>query len=530
MNEAGQDDSKEKSMVTFDSTNTDILNNVDYPSGYYHHLNPHHLNLVCSLNGLKGPSLDNSFTYCEIGCGSGQTPNILAAANPNGRFYGIDVSSRRIDEAKAMAASGRLSNIEFLLGDISGFGADDLPMFDYITLHGVYSWVPENVQRAIIDFIDAKLSPGGSVLVSYNTLPGWGGAIAIRKYFMQAWEKFDGSAEEKARQILEVLKVYREKEAPFFIENGTTPALLDQLIDAHLGYVAHEFFAASWQPLVFAEVNSEMERIGLRFAGDGLLYSNLTEFSAPAEFHQLLDRIPDRVQRESEKDFICNRAFRADVYIRPTDESRPGDEFDTLNRTLFGFTVTPVEVTTEIAVYKGKINLNGLWLDRLKELLESEALTFAEILADQSFHKISAVELRRGLAVLCSQVQLCPFRSANKANAPSHDIFQIVPEINHHLVSTYSGGKDGLFLASPVSGSAVYLQPCEPILLRGLATSSTVEEVWDDLQGKELNLTFEGRKLTGSAEDLKLVSRVLESYKSGKLPKLAHLGIVAPRA
>ena len=40
----------------------------------------------------------------------------------------------------------------------------------------------------------------------------------------------------------------------------------------------------------------EMERIGLCFAGDGLLYSNYTEFSAPAEFHELLDRIPDRVQ------------------------------------------------------------------------------------------------------------------------------------------------------------------------------------------------------------------------------------------
>jgi hypothetical protein len=242
----------------------------------------------------------------------------------------------------------------------------------------------------------------------------------------------------------------------------------------------------------------------------------------------LLDRIPDRVQRESEKDFICNRAFRTDVFIRPTDESRPKDEFDALNRTLFGFNVTSVEVETEIPIYKGKVNLDGPWLDGLKLLLESEALTFAEILADKSFEKISAEDLRRGLTVLCSRVELCPFRSAETANAPSLDEFRIVPEFNQYFMSTYNGEKNGLFLVSPISGSGVFLKPFEAVLLLGLQANSTVKEIWDDLKRKDINPKFEGRALTGSTEDLAVISDIMESYKRGKLPKLAHLRIVEP--
>lgn len=531
MNDAGRDETGTNPMVAFDSADiadADVLDNVAYPSGFYHHLNPHHLNLVCSLNGIEGPSLDGRFTYCEIGCGSGQTPNILAAANPNGRFYGIDFSAQRIGEAKAMAAAADVENIEFLLADISDMDTSNLPMFDYIALHGVYSWVPQHVQRAIIDFIDTRLSPGGLVMLSYNTLPGWGGATAIRKYFIGAAERLDGSPEEKTSQILAFLKEYREKEAPFFMENAATADLFDRLMDADVGYVAHEFFAASWQPLVFAEVNTEMERIGLEFAGDGLLYSNFTEFSAPPEFHELLDRIPDRIQRESEKDFICNRSFRGDVYIRPADKSRPENEFDALKGMLFGFNVTPVEVKTEIAVYKGKINLGGPWLDRLNALLHTKVLTFAEILADDFFRDLSAKELRRGFSVLCNQIQLCAFRSREQPITLSIDTFQIVPKINRHLMSASDGGKDGLFLASPVSGSGVFLRPIEVVFLRGLSMNTAVEGVWDELQTMGLEPTFEGRTLAGSPEDLEIISRVMESFRTGKLPKLAQLGIVDP--
>src|SRR5262249_32023714 len=49
--------------------------------------------------------------------------------------------------------------------------ADDA--FDYIICHGVYSWVPPDIQDAILRVCSRNLSPNGVAYVSYNTYPGW---------------------------------------------------------------------------------------------------------------------------------------------------------------------------------------------------------------------------------------------------------------------------------------------------------------------------------------------------------------------
>ena len=45
--------------------------------------------------------------------------------------------------------------------------------FDYIICHGVYSWVPPEIQRKILQICRDFLSPNGIAYISYNTFPGW---------------------------------------------------------------------------------------------------------------------------------------------------------------------------------------------------------------------------------------------------------------------------------------------------------------------------------------------------------------------
>ena len=44
--------------------------------------------------------------------------------------------------------------------------------FDYIVVHGVFSWVPTNVQDHILALCRANLSPSGVAYISYNAYPG----------------------------------------------------------------------------------------------------------------------------------------------------------------------------------------------------------------------------------------------------------------------------------------------------------------------------------------------------------------------
>ena len=75
----------------------------------------------------------------------------------------------------------------------------ELPAFDFIVLHGVYSWMPDAVRGEIRALIRRRLKPGGLVLVSYNALPGWAHIEPIRR-MMRAWaDGAPGDSLDKAR-------------------------------------------------------------------------------------------------------------------------------------------------------------------------------------------------------------------------------------------------------------------------------------------------------------------------------------------
>ena len=54
----------------------------------------------------------------------------------------------------------------------------DLPQFDFIGLHGIYSWVSEENQTVIVDFVRRRLKVGGVLYISYNTQPGYAATAA----------------------------------------------------------------------------------------------------------------------------------------------------------------------------------------------------------------------------------------------------------------------------------------------------------------------------------------------------------------
>src|SRR5437660_2270770 len=71
-----------------------------------------------------------------------------------------------------MIAELGLRNIELRSGNIVEIDAS-FGKFDYILCHGVYSWVPADVQDKILSICADNLALSGVAYVSYNTYPGW---------------------------------------------------------------------------------------------------------------------------------------------------------------------------------------------------------------------------------------------------------------------------------------------------------------------------------------------------------------------
>src|SRR5215470_8217228 len=149
---------------------------IAYTLGFYPELAPNHLEAALLFAGFKSDVARAGTTYCELGCGYGLTTLVLAAANPQMSFVGVDFNPIHIVAARALCESARLSNIRFVEASFDELLEPrfaDLGDFDIIALHGIYSWVAPSIRRAIVKFADARLKTGGVLYVSYNAAPGW---------------------------------------------------------------------------------------------------------------------------------------------------------------------------------------------------------------------------------------------------------------------------------------------------------------------------------------------------------------------
>ena len=80
-------------------------------------------------------------------------------------------------------------------------------VFDYIICHGVYSWVPDEVQDKILAIASENLAPQGIAYVSYNTYPGWHMREMIRHMMLYHANQFQETQEriDQARALVDFL-------------------------------------------------------------------------------------------------------------------------------------------------------------------------------------------------------------------------------------------------------------------------------------------------------------------------------------
>jgi SAM-dependent methyltransferase len=153
---------------------------VPYESHPFAQTHPDRLATVATLLGMAPTPVEHC-RVLELGCASGGNLIPMAAGLPESTFTGIDLSQSAIVAGQAMVASLQLTNID--LRHASILEADgELGIFDYIICHGVYSWVPPEVQDRILEICARNLAPNGVAYVSYNTYPGWHARGTIREH------------------------------------------------------------------------------------------------------------------------------------------------------------------------------------------------------------------------------------------------------------------------------------------------------------------------------------------------------------
>ena len=190
----------------------------------------------------------------------------------------------------------------------------DLPAFDFIALHGVYSWVPEEVRGEIAAFIRRRLAPGGLVMLSYNAMPGWAHLQPIRRMMRAHAASLSGDSVDKARAAFAYVDFLARNGAGYFATLPAAAEHLKQIAAQDIRYVAHEYLTPHGDPFWFDEVAAAMGAAGLAFAGSMTPADNCPELMMPPAFTSLVASASDRGALEAHRDVVLNTRFRQDLY------------------------------------------------------------------------------------------------------------------------------------------------------------------------------------------------------------------------
>lgn len=510
------------------------VSEVDYTYGYYREICPLWLNL-CLLSKSQAIRSSEPLRYLELGFGQGLSLNIHAAGAP-GEYWGTDINPVHAAGAAEMAAAAG-SNLKVLDASFEELGRrDDLPEFDVIVLHGIWSWISDENRRAIVEIARRRLAVGGVLYISYNCTPGWSAAMPLRHLMTLHAELASGEAQGVLSRVEAALGFARsvvDAKARYFISNPAVAEQLNHISGQNRHYLAHEYFNADWLPMPFSDVAAHLERAKLSFAASANILDHIDVINVSSDQYKLLDALQHPVLRESVRDYLVNQRFRKDIWIKG-GRTLPIAQFVRLLRAQSFVLTSPVEdIPLKIQGVAREVNLRSDAFLPVIEALASLAYapkTFAQLdeLLRESASALTEVQLAQSLLILAGAGHVSPVQPATQCSAAR----TTSRKLNDHLIERagYMGNIN--YLASPVTGGGVRATRTQQLFLGALATGKTssgdiAQDAWSAFKKAGIRIVKNGAQMEREDESLAEMTRQATEFMEKTLPIFKSLGIAS---
>jgi len=505
---------------------------IDYTYGYYRDLAPGLIDFSLLSSGHLPPRRAG-MRYLELGFGQGLSASIHAAATP-GEYWGTDFNPVQAAGAQGLAqVSG--ADARFFDDSFADFAArDDLPQFDYIVLHGIWSWVSDENRRVLVSILRDRLKVGGIVYFSFNTLPGWAAAMPLRHMMSIHMEAAGTHAEGMVSRIDSAIAFANKLDevgARYFAANPTAKERLANIASQNRQYLAHEYFNRDWAPMYFAEAHEWLSDAKLKFAAPAVALDQLLAYNLTAAQRDVLGGISYDVLRETVRDYLLNQQFRRDLYSRGARLLTPLERLDRLNDLTVTLTMDAADVPFEVDAGLGKV---GLREDIFGPVIEALAAGDGapKRIGDMA-EQPALMALPPGALVEAITVLIGAGR-AHPAQTPE-DIEIAAPRcqrLNAHLIERSRVSGDVVWLASPVIGGGVDATRFQQMFLaaraRGLKKPEDwARDAWGILQKQNQSLVKDGQTLQTEEENLSELNAQARALLDKRLPLLKRLQVVA---
>ncbi|MBP7338073.1 class I SAM-dependent methyltransferase [Niveispirillum sp.] len=498
---------------------------INYVHGFYRELSPGFLALGALAATQSAPDPTQPLHYCELGCGQGLTTNLLAAVSPHIQFYANDFNPSQIAGARALAAEAGITNVHFMDSSFAEMAErTDLPDFDIIVLHGIYSWVSAENRQAIVRFIARRLKVGGLVYISYNSLPGWAALMPLRRLLVDNADLGNVPILKRIDQALKAADALAQVNARYFANNPGTGDRLKEIATKARSYIAHEYFNREWTPFYHADVVSELSAAKLTWIAPARPFEGIENLIFTPEQLGLLAGVEPASRREGIKDYILNQQFRRDLFVKGPLPLQAVDADARWKNTSFILSApisNPLDATLTTPL--GQIGVTAEGYLPLMDRLAKGPVTGDELAA--SFPHLPLRQICQALSILVSLAYAHPCVPLELATAARSS----TDRFNRAVLARSRLSGDIGYLASPLIGSALAIDQMNQMLLSAFLEGGGVDAVgvvWAHMRSRQQRLVRNGQMLMEEEDNLAELRQRFDNLVTNIVPSLKNLWVV----
>jgi SAM-dependent methyltransferase len=499
---------------------------IDYIYGYYYELNPARARLALLLRGIAAGRTANA---CELGFGQGVSINIHSAASPV-RWWGTDFNPSQAALARELGAFSGSADRLFDESFAEFAERTDLPEFDFIGLHGIWSWVSDENRATIVDFVRRRLRVGGVLYTSYNTQPGWAATVPLRNLLSEYAERIAPRGNGIRGRIDASLKFADELMAanPRFARvNPQIAGRIEAIKKMSPNYAAHEYFNQDWQPMSISDMARWLAPAKLDYACSANFIDLVDEINLTEDQRKFLARITDPIFQQAARDFIVNQQFRRDYWIkgrRPLSALARAEQLRA-ERVVLTQPRSAIELKVTGGIGESALHAN-VFEPTLNMLADHRPHSVAEIEAGVAAAGVNFEQLLQAITILCGKGCVSPAQSNEVASSWR----KIATALNGALTERARGGDEFRFLASPITGEGVPVDRLSQLFLRasaqrGSEPATWAQQAWRVLSSQGQRMLKDGKALETEQENLAELGERAQRFADRDLKILQSLQV-----
>lgn len=502
------------------------ISEVDYIHGYFSELSPVRMKLALLSRGIRH-AVGTSPSYLELGFGQGLSLAVNAATS-SGRFSGTDFNPAQVANAlELVLATGReVQLFEDSFEQLAARG--NLPQFDIIALHGIWSWISQASRDAIVRVAAERLRPGGILYISYNVVPGWSPVLPLRHLLDQyARRVATGPVLGRVEQAIGFVERMIAADARYFSQHPELAGRLAAIRKQDRNYVTHEYFNRNWLPMSFVEVADALAEAKLDFGASANILDNLDGLAIQSSANALMAELGDETLRQFVRDYFVNQQFRRDIFVKGARSLTRAEFVERTAAQRFLLIGNPAEPPSKVMTGAGEADLiPEIYSPLLAAIAEQpdEPLSLATLTERSTLSHLNRDQIWEALLVLNGASYLAPASDSDTMDADRIASTRLNADICQR--AAFSGSIH--YLAAPLIGAAIGVGRIDQLFL--LARSQRIEDVIEHvhqlLTAQGERLLEDGQPVEDEARSRTLLSDLYRDFVADRLPLLRRVGAV----